>query len=520
MLIGKVKHLEANAEGMEQNFSSVRSNYIDGEIFNSALKDTTTMQGTIDERNKEQPFFKKLSEDIFHTLYKPEPHVYDKANVIESLYMENDLLNELINNDKIERLRGNTAGDLFYSTLSLNNFQDKAYGIIQEWVEKNKKNKEAMDAMNNTIEYQDALKEMLEELSDDPGNQTIQDQIDQLQNQVDQGNQAVQEAMGGTSPTASINSKLQKAMDDTAKATNGMAQMFNDFFGGGNDAQNGGGAGSGKGTLQQVPFAERVRLAEALQGNSTLKEIAKKLGRMKKMLGDINKKPSKYGNSISDVGTGNNISRILSSEKLELLDPDLEYHFYKKFLNKSLLEYKTQGEEEMKGPIIVCLDDSGSMSGNRDYWAKSIALCMLQLAMAGKRSFRCIIFSDGVDKVYDFNKDDYSTDRMLEMAQFFASGGTEYVGALQEALKSIGQSRFRKADILFVTDGRPDHLLKEKFKNKFKLAKDEKEFSVHGILIGGTEKKYLKEFCDDITTFGDLNKDDELVNIFKTVKQK
>jgi uncharacterized protein with von Willebrand factor type A (vWA) domain len=270
--------------------------------------------------------------------------------------------------------------------------------------------------------------------------------------------------------------------------------------------------------LQKLPYAEKMMLADALMEHDKLKEISKKLGRMKQLLNDINKKPSKYGNTVSDVGVGNNLARVLSSEKMFLLDPDLEYYFYKKYISKSLLEYKTQGEEEMRGPIIVCVDDSGSMRGSKEYWSKAFAIAMLLIAMAEKRAYRCIIFSDGVDKVFDFTKDDYSTERVIELAEYFSSGGTSYVETLRESLKSINESKFNKADILFISDGDPNGYLPEKFKKKFNNAKKEKEFFVQGMLIGKHNKSYMEEFCDTIITLDDLNSNDELVNIFNKVK--
>lgn len=76
-----------------------------------------------------------------------------------------------------------------------------------------------------------------------------------------------------------------------------------------------------------------------------------------------------------------------------------------------------------------------------------------------------------------------------------------------------------KLDILFITDGDPCSKLPSKFKAKYKALKEEKEFKTQGIIIGGTDTEYLDEFCDSVTSFKDLNKDDALVNIFRNVKE-
>ena len=523
MIIGNVKHLDV--EDDIKRMSSVKSNFIDTEIFNDALADTKDMKNTINDRNEEQPFFKKLSEDLFHSLYKVRPEIYNKANVVDSLQMENDLVNEIVNDPKFNKLRRNTANDIFNSTYGLNMFQEQAYQTIQQWIKQSPENQKTMDNINDAIQKQEQLRQLLEDLKYDPNNQDLQDLADDLQNKIDQANERIrqdpnaQNGSSGSNGIGSLKQGLQDAMQQAQEATQQMSDAFNNFFGDDDGDGLGSGAGQGGGALTAVPYQERLRLANELQENDTLKEISKKLGRMKKMLSDLNKKPSKHGSCISDVGTGNNVGRILSSEKLLLIDDDLEAQFYKKLMNKSLLQYMTNGLEEMKGPIVVCIDDSGSMSGSRDYWAKAIAIAMLQLAMKDKRAYRCIIFSDSVDAVYDFDRDSFSTDKMIEMASFFESGGTSFYPALQKAVESIEENKFKKADILFITDGDPYEKLPQDFKAKYKSLKEEKEFKTQGIIIGGGSSEYLDEFCDSVTNFKDLNKDNALSNIFRNIKE-
>ncbi len=77
---------------------------------------------------------------------------------------------------------------------------------------------------------------------------------------------------------------------------------------------------------------------------------------------------------------------------------------------------------------------------------------------------------------------------------------------LQKALEVIEQSKFKKADIVFITDGHsythPD------FIDKFNKLKDEKEFKVLSVLIYAGGKigniESLQLFSDDIMTIGEL----------------
>lgn len=515
MIVANINHLDYQ-EDIEKQLGSVSSNFIDTEIFQDALNDAVKVRDDIDTKTEETPFFKKLSEDIFHSLYKIGPKIYDKNNVVESLALENDILKEITNNEKFDKLRKNTAANVFNSTFSLNVFQEKASEIIEKWIKENEeKNKEAMDRMNKAIEKQEELRKTLDELQYDPNNQQMQDLANNLQNQVQNLNKQIAQdnKNGSFSGTEGLSSSLKQALNETQKETQDMANAMNNFFGN----EGGSTGGDGEGMLKAVPFEERLRLSEQLATNYKLQEISKNLGRMKSMLNNIRKKPSKNGFSISDVGVGNNITKMLSTEKMLLIDPILEDQFYKKYYNKTLLEYKTNGLEEVKGPIVMCLDESGSMSGSRDCWAKAIAIVLLQTAMKDNRAFRCITFNRSVREVYDFEKKTFSTDKMLEMVTKFSGGGTNFELPLLKAIESVNESKYKKADIIFLTDGDPSDYLGSEARKQVKSAKESKDVNIQGILIDSHNTRYLEEFCDTITTFSDLNEDGALENIFKNV---
>src|SRR5439155_502145 len=59
-----------------------------------------------------------------------------------------------------------------------------------------------------------------------------------------------------------------------------------------------------------------------------------------------------------------------------------------------LLSYSLRGVDERgRGPMIVCLDGSGSMAGDKVIWSKAVALTLLEIARRQRRLFRFICFS-------------------------------------------------------------------------------------------------------------------------------
>ena len=506
------------SKGSNNAMSSIESDFIDNEIYNETISDIGNIKKTLNEKNEETPFFNKLGQDLFNSLYKLNPKMRSYDDMASSMKMEHQILNELIDNDYFRQLRRNTVGDIFNSTYGLNLYQKEAYKAIKEWTKASKENENLMKMTNDILYDQKTLEQLLAKLQDDPNNIDLKKKAEELKNIINQKNQNFnpqnqQQTQSQAKSLQDLKNQLNNATQNVNNTIDNINNGFDNFF----DSNTCAGGTEG-GNLQFVSYEDKIILARELMHNHKLKEISDQLGKMKKMLSKINKKPSKIGYELCDITLGNKINKCISSEKLLLSEEGLENNFYKKYMNKSLMQYDVKGTQEMQGPIVVCLDDSGSMDGDRDSWAKAIAIAMLQLAIKQKRNYRCIIFSNGVDAVYDFDRTNYDPNKVLQMASFFNGGGTNFLKPLRKAVESIEESKYRKADILFITDGSPDSNLPESFYNKLISLKSEKDFMIQGIVIGGSSNKYMAEFCDKVTTFRDLNKDNDLSDIFAKVK--
>lgn len=520
MIVGKVKYLDYidgdNAK-KSLSFSSVKSNFIDEEIFESALEDCKSIKNKIDMNEVTTPFFNQLSKDIFNSLYKVSPEVYNEKNIYKSLEVENNILKKIISNDKFEDIRYNTAGDIFNSTLALSLFQDKANAIIEEW---EKDNKEAMDKINEAILKQEQLNQAMEELENLDENSSkaegLKDMIEDLKKEVSSANDKIS---NDVSVSNTLCNKLGKAVESVKGKVSNASKAIDSL-----GLSNKGGEGGITSSINSSTFNDKAEIVNALRENSTFKKTIEELGKIKESVGKIGKKPSKYGQVICDIGNGNDIRRILSTEKVKLFDNKLENDFYKRYSEKTLLEYKTMGIEDFKGPVVVCLDLSGSMGfGCNEPWSKAVAVASLQIAIKQKRNYRCILFSDHVLDVVDFERGELDASKMIRMITREPSGGTSFDDVLLRALNSIEESNFKKADILFITDGCPYHYLESSFKNRFNMVKKNKGFKVQSILIGETREEFLEEFSDTITLFSDFdqaNQNEKLGNIFNNIIDK
>lgn len=195
---------------------------------------------------------------------------------------------------------------------------------------------------------------------------------------------------------------------------------------------------------------------------------------------------------------------------------------------KKSLIYELRGKEKKcLGPIIACIDNSGSMSGEGEIWAKAVALGLLEIATYQKRPMYVIQFSAQYRtenlKVHVFPKGkDYDITEVLAMAEYFEGGGTMFETPLQKAREIINDNgEFKKADIIFITDGEAP--VGDAFLKDFLAWKYEKKVQLFSILIdtGWGSMGTLKEFSDRIEKLSDLRKgdsnDDVAIGIFKHV---
>ncbi|MHA1266986.1 MAG: hypothetical protein ACTSRS_17240 [Candidatus Helarchaeota archaeon] len=193
---------------------------------------------------------------------------------------------------------------------------------------------------------------------------------------------------------------------------------------------------------------------------------------------------------IYNIRRSNDIQRALVGELGKLGHPILKKLFMARYIDHSLLTYDLRGkekltykekEEKKRGPIIACIDTSGSMSGYPEELAKALSLAIIKIAQHEKRDVHIILFSgpsqfkemsfkmDIFQKQKYDSKMDYESflrkqeeylnrkrtyySQVIDLLSFSFGGGTDFRTPLKEARKMLSTPEFQKADILFVSDG-------------------------------------------------------------------
>ena len=269
--------------------------------------------------------------------------------------------------------------------------------------------------------------------------------------------------------------------------------------------------GAAVGAGGRLPADRRLELGRRLAGNEKLKKLIRMVGRMKSHALALRKRTFERANEeLYSVEQGGALERLLPQELVTLRHPLLHRDFQRRLLEKELLQYNLRGmEENRKGPVVVCLDGSSSMSGDKELWSKAVTLTLLELTRRQRRPFRSICFSsrDTALHVLDMTTrhgGDVEPDKLMDLAEHFPGGGTDFEKPLDAALECLKKSRYKKGDVVFITDG--ECQVSAEWSERFLKEKDRLSFSLFSILIdvGHSSPGTLKEFSDRITTITQL----------------
>ena len=249
-------------------------------------------------------------------------------------------------------------------------------------------------------------------------------------------------------------------------------------------------------------------LANTMQNNAQIKELARKMGRA--YISEEKKKQTKIPQaSKSEVhGThrSDDVLRVLPSELVNLEDEELEMLFYARLLEKQLLTYELQGtthvvgettetHQQRTGPVVACLDTSGSMQGAPMLKAKALLLAIANMLQKENRSLHVLLFgaSGEIREFAMLAKNEAAG--LLKFLQQGFGGGTDFETPLQRALTIIKTEKdYQKADILMISDG--DCQLSEAFLQKLKTQKSILDCSVYSVLCSGS--RVSDNFSDEV----------------------
>lgn len=212
-----------------------------------------------------------------------------------------------------------------------------------------------------------------------------------------------------------------------------------------------------------------------------LRKILKQAGRMKLILEAAKSaKPTEAPPPV-DLTYGADLSYVVGAELASMVDPDLEDIFWGRYLDRGLLQYEHKDRERTgKGPMVFCIDLSGSMSGDPEVYAFALMMAMGRMALKQGRKLVMIPFATSA-ALPQYITDAESLIRAISRS-YRIGGGTIFETPLDAACSTIKTEKdYKKADIMFITDG--ISRLRSEWIEQFCKTKQELAFRVIGINI-------------------------------------
>ncbi len=128
-----------------------------------------------------------------------------------------------------------------------------------------------------------------------------------------------------------------------------------------------------------------------------------------------------------------------------------------RLLQRRALTYGMTGREpQAKGPIVVLLDESGSMRRDgKDVWSKAVALALLSTATRQNRSWHLVGFNGAITREVSIPAGRGALADIVQALDCRCKGGTNFDKPVTRAVKLIRESvTMRQADVVVVTDGK------------------------------------------------------------------
>lgn len=424
----------------------------------------------------------ELVHDLFMALYKANPRLEDPRNIHADCYPNHKIMSEVLGNEKLAELQEVTASDPAMSAIAMAAMGDVLRDILGRVPPPPPPPKPKPQGGGQGDEQQDGDQQQGEGQGSD-GDEAENEPGGDQQSDAD-ADEAAQEAaerewqadFDKLLDELDLDRAVMKALDAAADETDALDALRRE-------------AGLEDGEWQSMSPEQRLAYAERLR-TPEMRLLAQRVGRMRRFaLGERATRVVNVKQEIYDVETGNDLKRVLPSQYALLATPGTTLEFYRRYTQRQLLQFAMHGEEEVgKGPVVICIDKSASMKGERMSWAMAVAEALRRFAADDERDYTALFFGQNRDRHrFEFPAGKGPFEKVLAFLSIKANGGTAFDGVLEEALKLASEAfddeSKPKADIVFVTDGEAG--LADAWIERFNVERARVSVRVFAVYIGG-----------------------------------
>jgi uncharacterized protein with von Willebrand factor type A (vWA) domain len=492
---------------------NIETDSYDRELFGELEESSGVLTDLIERGSALLPAFRPLVLDLFASFYKHNVVFLPDSGIRRRSLLPRRIMEYVLRDPLYARMREETVLDGFKSSLAAARMAGlvldwlrsedgpREKSLIREWeTERAEEDMEELKDEGETWDevaegegesgeaFEKARKENKSEI--ESGEKTLNKLVDEL----GEGHEKI---------NVRIKNMVRSSMKETAENVDEAEGELTSW-------------GTSMGAPGERSAGEKLDLAAKLYSNEKLRRLSRIVGSLKEeMLRGRRKSWSRRGAEVYDIAVGSDIGRIIASEMSTLANVKLRADFKKRLIEGRLLQYSLR-DEQGRGPMVICLDGSSSMEGKKELWSKGVCLTLLEIAKRERRKFSIIVFSSGGSPLRVFESSPgegrggwgMKEKDVFELAEYFPGGGTNFEEPLDKALVVLRGSKFRRGDIVFITDGEAG--VGDTWLMEFKRERDRLGFKVYSLLIDLSERESwdtLSLFSDKVTSVSKLTSD-------------
>ncbi|HJZ58636.1 MAG TPA: hypothetical protein VKE74_27085 [Gemmataceae bacterium] len=200
-------------------------------------------------------------------------------------------------------------------------------------------------------------------------------------------------------------------------------------------------------------------LFRRVRSDPTLRRICELAGRYRRVAQSRQRRKATHGlDDMVGVEPGGELSRVLPHELAKLALPELEPDTLRRLAERQVLCREYHATEPVgKGPILVTVDESGSMSGERVHTAKALALALTWVARQQGRWCALVAYSgDSGERLLPLPPGRWDESQLADWLTAFIGKGSDLDVPVRELPRMYQELRAPAADtdVIVITDAR------------------------------------------------------------------
>ena len=266
--------------------------------------------------------------------------------------------------------------------------------------------------------------------------------------------------------------------------------------------------GDGPQEGQSCPAEEVRQRFERIRNNRQLRRIMELAGRYRRLAQAKQRQKTRHGrDDMVGVTLGADLAALVPSELAALVDEDLELDALRRFLERAMMQRDYRGlEPKARGPIVVVVDESGSMRGEPIATAKAFALAMAWVARHQRRWIALVGFAGSSEGNFlVMPPDKWNQSALIDWLEHMYGGGTSMDVPLETLPNKWGELGCPEGDtdVIQITDALVD--IPDDLRDGFLLWKAKAQAKYYTLVLDSDDPGDLAAVSDRVWCLPNLD---------------